>query len=420
MCSYIISVRKQVMTMWKFEIKKVFSRPKNKLAVLILLILLAVTSILTINRVEYTDENGSHSTGITAARKLREMKNQWAGDITEEKLAQAIAEYNKINSSEEARSENIQEQNKAFAKKQGFSDIIDRISVAFSPYREYDYFRAESVSQEEVGRFYEQRIDGLKEWFASGKEKYTEAEQAFMLRQYENLKTPFYYEYADGWKAILQSVSTYLLILALVIGFLVSGIFSDEFQMKADAVFFSSRYGRTRGTLAKIGAGLSIVTVFYVGFVLLYTVVILGVLGFDGWKCPIQLDMWRSVYNITFLQAYLFILAGGYVGTLLASLVAMLVSALTKSASAAITAPFILLCAMPFLSRIVSLPQIFAFFPDQLLEIYLDLKEAGLVEIGGRVTTVAAVIIPAYAAVCLVLGPLIYKVYKKRITLKAP
>lgn len=39
------------------------------------------------------------------------------------------------------------------------------------------------------------------------------------------------------------------------------------------------------------------------------------ILGVDGATCPIQLDLWRSVYNITFLQAYLFIVFGGYIGT---------------------------------------------------------------------------------------------------------
>lgn len=53
-----------------------------------------------------------------------------------------------------------------------------------------------------------------------------------------------------------------------------------------------------------------------------------------------------------------------------------------------------------------------SFFPDQLLEIYLDIKESGLVELGGKVMTTAAVIIPVYAVVCVILQPVLYKVYK--------
>lgn len=154
-------------------------------------------------------------------------------------------------------------------------------------------------------------------------------------------------------------------------------------------------------------------TGFYVIFVLLYTFIVLFVLGVDGANCPIQLDLWRSVYNITFLQAYLFIVLGGYIGTIFASTLAMLVSALTRSTPTAIIVPFIVLCAFPFLSRIITLPGLCSFFPDQLLEIYLDIKEAGLVTLGGKVTTIATVIVPVYAVICLILLPVLYKVYKK-------
>lgn len=135
----------------------------------------------------------------------------------------------------------------------------------------------------------------------------------------------------------------------------------------------------------------------------------LFVLGADGAGCPVQLDLWRNVYNITFLQAYLLIVVGGYIGTLFASILAMLVSALTRSTPTAI----IVLCTLPFLSRIIPLPWVCSFFPDQLLEIYIDIKESGFIELGGKVMTTAVAIIPVYALACLILQPVLYRVYKK-------
>lgn len=399
--------------MLKYEVKKVFSKSKNRIAVMALTVLLIITSILTINRVEYTDEDGNSSVGISAAKNLRAAKNEWSGYLTEDVLGKVIEENKIINNSEEALSDDIQEQDKAYAKKQGISGIIDVINYAFSEYRDYNYFAADSVSGEEVKNIYERRISTLKEWLDSGEETFTEKQKEFLIRQYENLETPFYYEYADGWAALLQNISTFILILALIIGFLISGIFSDEFQTKADSIFFSTKLGRDKGTLSKMGAGFFIISAYYVVFVLLYTFMVLFVLGADGANCPIQLDLWRSAYNITFLQAYLLIVAGGYIGTLFASLLAMLVSAFTHSTPTAIVIPFIVLCAFPFLSRIITLPEVCAFFPDQLLEIYIDIKESGLVESGGKVMTIAAVIIPVYMAVCLALQPVLYWSYKK-------
>lgn len=399
--------------MLRFEIKKAFSKTKNRITIIVLLMILIATSILTINRVEYIDESGNQSTGISAAKSLREAKNEWSGYLTDDVFQSVFEKNRSINNSNETSKESIEEENKKFAKKQGFSTIREVINNAFSEYRDYNDYAIDNISDDETKTIYERRISALKKYLNSGEETFTQKEKSFLIEQYESLQTPFYYEYTDGWSALLQNISTFILILALVIGFFVSGIFSDEFKTKADSVFFSTKYGRNKGVLSKIGAGLTIVSVFYAVFVFLYTFIVLSVLGTDGENCPIQLDLWRSVYNITFLQAYLLIVAGGYIGTLFASILSMLASALTHSTPTAIIVPFIILCAFPFLSRIITLPDLCSFFPDQLLEIYLDIKEAGLVTLGGKVTTTATVIVPVYAVICLILEPVLYKVYQK-------
>lgn len=399
--------------MLRFEIKKVFSKTKNRITIIVLLMILIATSILTINRVEYIDESGNQSTGISAAKNLREAKNEWSGYLTDDVFQSVFEKNRSINNSNETSKESIEEENKKFAKKQGFSTIREVINNAFSDYRDYNDYAIDNISDDETKTIYERRISALKKYLNSGEETFTQKEKSFLIEQYESLQTPFYYEYTDGWSALLQNISTFILILALVIGFFVSGIFSDEFKTKADSVFFSTKYGRNKGVLSKIGAGLTIVSVFYAVFVFLYTFIVLSVLGTDGANCPIQLDLWRSVYNITFLQAYLLIVAGGYIGTLFASILSMLASALTYSTPTAIIVPFIILCAFPFLSRIITLPDLCSFFPDQLLEIYLDIKEAGLATLGGKVTTTATVIVPVYAVICLILEPVLYKVYQK-------
>ena len=396
-----------------FEIRKIFSRFKNRFAALLLLIVLGITSILAVNKVEYVDENGNSTTGITAAANLRAVREPWSGYLTEEMLKKAVAENNTVNASAEANSTDIQEQNKAFAKKQGFEEIRNVINEAFSGWRDYDYYAVDSVSPDEAGTVYERRISQLKGFLDSGEEYFSEAEKEYLISHFEDLETPFYYESVTGWDVLLQDISTFILILALFIGFFISGIFSDEFQTKADAIFFSAKFGRSRAAGAKIGAGFLITTVFYVVFIFLYTMIVLGVTGFQGAGCPIQLTLWRSVYNITYFQAYLLIVGAGYVGTLFAGVLAMLCSAVTRSTAAAVVVPFIILCAFPFLSRIITLPQICSFFPDQLMEVYLDIKEFDLVEIGGKVMSVATLIIPVYAAVSLLLQPVVYLVYRK-------
>ena len=237
--------------MLKFEVKKVFSKPKNKIAVMLLFVVLVVTSVLTINRVEYVDENGNHSVGIKASRNLREAKNKWAGYLTEDTLRKALEENTTINNSKEAMSDDIVEQDKAYAKYQGIAGIIDIINSAFSEFRDYNPYAANSVSADEVGTVYERRLSTLKNWMNSGEETYTEEEQKFLIQQYEKLKTPFYYEYADGWAALLQNISTFILILALIIGFLCPVYFRMNFRQRQILFSFHPNWGEIKACYQK-------------------------------------------------------------------------------------------------------------------------------------------------------------------------
>ena len=54
--------------MLNFELKKVFSKSRNKIVILLMVVITIITSILTINRVEYVDENGKHRLGLRLLR----------------------------------------------------------------------------------------------------------------------------------------------------------------------------------------------------------------------------------------------------------------------------------------------------------------------------------------------------------------
>ncbi len=136
----------------------------------------------------------------------------------------------------------------------------------------------------------------------------------------------------------------------------------------------------------------------------------LAALGAD---CPIQFQFRRCIYNITNLQAYLLIIAGGYIGTLFAATTAMLVSAKTRNTALAAAVPFLLLCTFPFLSRIIPLPGLCTLFPDRLMDIFNMLHDFSLYEIGGTVMDALVIVFPVYFLACVVLQPVVYGVFKR-------
>ena len=106
-----------------------------------------------------------------------------------------------------------------------------------------------------------------------------------MLERYGQLKAPLYYEDYDGWRSVLHYAQTIVMLVMLVSAFLVSGIFSNEFSWKADSIFFSTKYGRDKGTKAKLTAGLIVVTAIYWLFIALYSIIVLGGSRIWWWKC---------------------------------------------------------------------------------------------------------------------------------------
>jgi ABC-type transport system involved in multi-copper enzyme maturation permease subunit len=400
-----------------FEIKKVFSKPGNKIALILLAISFCVASYFAIGNVDYVDENGNDTIGIAAASALREKKNQWAGYITDDVLRKVLEENARINRSEEYLSEDVTENNKAYSKKQGFSDIRTLINCAFEEFQSYDYYRADSVTPEEVSSFYDRRTAGLVEWLNSDEQEnhYSEQEKQFLITRYETLETPFYYEYADGWKALLKYAPTIMMLMVLITGFLVAGIFSDEIQLKADSIFFSSQLGRKQAIIAKIMAGFIIVTAIYWITMALYSGVVLSVLGTGGAGCVIQtgFENWKSFYHITYLQDYLLTVLGGYLGNLFILFLSMLVSAKTHSKALAVTIPFILLFVPSFLSGMSVLSEVLGLLPDQLLQVCTAIKTFNLYQIGGKTVGAIPIILTMYFILFCLLLPALYQVYRK-------
>ena len=406
-----------MMRMTRFELKKIFLKPVNKIVFIILAISLCVVSYFAIGDVDYVDENGEKSTGIAAASALQGKKNEWAGYITDDILRKVLEENEHIINSEEYLSTDMIEKEKAYSKKQGFSDIREMINQAFGGFQDYNYYRADSVTQEEIRSFYDRRTDNLIEWLNSEEQesRYSEQEKQFLISQYGKLETPFYYEYADGWAALLEYAPSIIMLAVLITVFLVSGIFSDEIQLKADSIFFSARLGRDKAIAAKIKAGFIVVTSVYWIMILLYSGIVLAVLGIGGVGCSIQNGFanWKSFYNITYLQDYLLTVLGGYLGNLFILFLSMLASAKTHSKALAVTIPFIILFIPSFLNGISVLSEVLGLLPDQLLQVCTAIKTFNLYQVGTKVVGAVPIIFVMYSILFCILLPVLYQVYRK-------
>ena len=411
--------------MVRYELKKIFGSFGGKVtlvlyaAVVVLSCWLAAAGELNVGSV-WVNEQGSRETGPAAVKKMQAARAEWTGWLNQDMLTRAVQENARINATPQAQSNDVRQNDIAFGWKQGFDPIRELINRSYSPgFRHYDYYTADGITAIDEHTFYSNRVKLVREWLNDksdvGESTFTQQEKDYIISQYESLQTPFYMEYHDGWYQLLENGIFIPMLGILILSFALSGIFSGEFKWKADAIYFSTTYGRTKGTSAKIKAGLLLITLLYWAGILVYSLFTLTYLGFGGGNTVIQVRLWKSLYNITMRQAWVLAVSCGYLGNLFLGILTMLISAKTKSAAVAVTMPFVMIFIPVILQGTVDALSTFAsLMPSTLLEFYQHLSTFDLVTVFGKVFRVADLCIPLYGLLTLILIPILYREYRTK------
>ena len=363
------------------------------------------------------DEQGKSHTGIAAAKSLREEKQKWKGVLDEAALQAVLDEYKKISEEYPIRPGDDSANLLHDSKVQGFSEIKDMINMGFCEFRDFNYYRIDSLSKEEVGRIYENRGKSLEKWLNSEDADglFDENEKAFLIEQYREMKAPLYYEDYDGWKSALSYAQTIIMLIMLVSAFLVSGIFSNEFSWKSDSIFSQQNTEGIGGTRAKdhgrIYRGISYllycnIAVFTCG---------IGMSWIARWKCH---DTDRLLALEIFLQYHLYAVVFAHGScriywNRICLFLSMLVSAKTHTAVVAVTIPFAILFLPLFVSNFDFLSGILGVFPDRLLRINEIINTFDLYHIGGKIVGSIPIMLVIYPILSILMVPLMYHVYHK-------
>lgn len=113
--------------------------------------------------------------------------------------------------------------------------------------------------------------------------------------------------YCDGWDEMLSGLGSVLsIMICLIVVITLSPVFAEEYALHTDGVIYSTRYGRTKLTTAKIIAALEVVISIYLFYLLLNLILYGSTYGLQGWNVSIQssLHYASSIYNLTFLQMF--------------------------------------------------------------------------------------------------------------------
>lgn len=410
------------MKMLRYELKKICMGTGGKVSLLLILAALLITTYAALN-MSYTKIVDGDKTetihSLKAGRILKELSEPWEGVLDEAKLAEILAENRRINKLYDEADKDI-DPDLGYAMRQGFEDIRDLMNRAYGKgLRDYDYYIANYVEPERASEFYPNRIRLLKEWLKQDtKGEFSEADKEYIISQFENLKTPFYYERFLAWSQLFVFFPVFLMISVLIMGYPISRLFAGEFSWKADAIFFSTACGRNKAVSAKIKAGIVYSTIVYVVAAVFMTSAILLAYGPSGWNCPIQITFgnWKSIYNITIGQEYILMLVLGYVAYLFINVMVMLVAAKTNSVVVGTMIPIAILFIPSFVpyNKFKIVDEIMALWPDQLLNADMLLSIYKLFNIGGKIIPSAPVLGVSYGVLALAIPAAVYFVFCRK------
>ncbi len=394
--------------MLKFELKKIFSKRINQVLLAAVLVVTIIYSGMAIGSMSYTDEEGQDHTGIEAGRLLAEDKNQWKGDLTPETISQVIKEYKELS----AKYPDGIPDTEYGKSVQSYYDIYDFVIGIMTPDSEWNESVVYQLSDEQLQDIYTIYQDNMKKMA----EEYgtTPEKRGYLESIYEKIEIPLTFEAKDSWDTMTMYAQTYVLLMAVIIGFLVAGIFSGEFRPGTEDVFLAAKYGRSKAIKNKIIAGILVSTVVYWIGVGILSFISFAVMGTSGFFTPYQIDDPYSIYVMTYGEYYLLILVSGYIATMFCAALTMLVTVKMHTPNLAVCIPFFLLCMMPFIARV--LPAFDAFFnllPTVLTNIFNAVRTPNLLQIGPFVFRQILFLMVLYIVLFIVLLPFIYRSYSR-------
>ena len=390
--------------MIRYEIKKILGRTSSKIALLLLAILVVSFCYSTTHDESiswYNEQNQTDTVGYSSARKLREAQKEWAGVLDEEMLQNVLTFLKQTNSDEE---------------KQGASHIrrlLNRYYQKSYQYQYMYYYNAENVQVDQLPQFYDNRVVLLEEWlydesnaYNNGFYTYSDKEKEYLINRMDSLDTPIQVDWFMGWQQASRAASSIALFGIIILGYLLSGIFSNEARWKADSIYYSTIHGRRKGSIAKIKAGLLLTSIF-----------VLTYLGADGANCPIQAyyKYWFSIYHLTFVQRYLLIIVTGYLGWIFVASLVMFLSAKSGSAALPVVVPPLLIITPMALSGEISNTKILELLPHQLFNLFGNMQSLTVYSVVGKVMTPVPLVLILYTCLTVFFAWFSYREYRYKL-----
>lgn len=386
-----------------YELKKVLGKIGSKISIILLTALLVSVCYSQTHEkssnICWVNEQEQFEIGHSSFIKLREAQKEWTGVLDEDMLHRALT---------------FLKQHPNFHERQGASQIRNLLNCSYQKNFKYtgdDYYNAEKINPSQLEEFYRNREKLMYRWLYDDSDPnnngfylYSDREKKFLIDRISDLEVPFQIESVVGWTQASEAIVAISTIGSIILGYLLTVIFTDEYRWKTDTVLFSTPNGRKQVVKAKIKAGFLMTTVLYWCMVFLSGIYLLSYFGFDGANCCVQVfsEYWFSIYHLSFLQRYLLLISSNYLGWLFMAAIVMMLSAACKFSAFPVIVPALLnIVPMWLLGDFGFSSKVYTLLPSSLFTLFLNIDDLTVYTIGQFVITPGYIVIPLYASLTM-------------------
>lgn len=299
-------------TLVKFELKKLLTKKMNIVLIIVCLILITLLFSMTGSDFLTSDKDGNSYKGKKAISIRKEQLKEISGSLTSERIIEEIQKLQELRNDE----------NNLITDSYGETDfspkiyneyLSNRLNLLVNINRVYaDYnasyinelFKLDLEKQEDFYKVREERIEEKLNKTYDGK-TYSNQEKEYWMEKSKNIEIPFEYDFYYGYSN-LYSTYEMLIIGIIAICICLAPVFAGEYQNSTDKILLTTKYGKSKGIIAKIIASYIFAIVVFTIYLIFAIGSVFLMFGIDGGNLPIQLSNILSPYALTFFQSLLY------------------------------------------------------------------------------------------------------------------
>lgn len=285
------------MRLFRLEVKRIMKSRRTLVLLAVALFMSVVMAYLPISfeSINRPGENGEviELDGLPAIRFKRDYYEKTAGNITPQKLAEAlriyqshVKEYGTLNDIPlDIYIENIM----------AIRPMLTGLTEAFADPKTGIGADLMDIDPDEVEQhFYEKCVSHLDDVMNLEQKKYPTAGQ-FAADKYANVDQPFYL-YPGMSRDAFDYTTLYILVLSILCVAIAAPVFANEYQTGSDSILRCTKYGRMKLAVMRILAACCIFTVIFVLGMSLHLSILNLAFGTDCLRTSFQ--MLFSVINL--------------------------------------------------------------------------------------------------------------------------